>query len=68
MTWTREVENADSPYPEDRRVRYVSGDYEITKEGDGNYWLRFRKDPLGMGPRLMDAKIAAVRHSQKAGT
>lgn len=66
MQWRKVTANADSPYPEDRRVRHVSGDYEITREADGNYWLRFRKQPLGMGPRLRDAKEAAARHKESA--
>lgn len=65
MEWTRTVSNADSPYPEDRRVRYDSGDYEITKEGDGKYWLRYKKNPLGLGPRLSEAKKAAESHASR---
>lgn len=63
MKWGKTVLNADSPYPRDRRVKYVCGDYEITKEGDGRYWLRHQKKPIGFGPRLRDAKEAAGRHS-----
>lgn len=62
MEWERLTTNADSPYPEDRRLKYVSGEYEITKERDGCYWLRHRKKPLGMGRRLRDATAAAERH------
>jgi hypothetical protein len=62
MEWERHTAGADSPYPEDRRVKYVSGEYEITKEGDGCYWLRHEKKPLGKGPRLRDAMAAAERH------
>lgn len=65
MEWEKIMTNADSPYPEDRRVKYVSGEYEITREGDGRYWLRFQKNPLGFGPRLRDAKEAAARHFAK---
>lgn len=63
MDWQKHVENDDSPYPEDRRARYDSGEYEITKERDGLWWLRFQKRPLGMGSRLRDAKDAAERHA-----
>lgn len=65
MEWERHVENADSPYADDRRVWYTCGRYEITKEADGNYWLRYDKKPLGMGPRLKDAKWAAGEHAAK---
>jgi hypothetical protein len=63
MTWIKHVENEDSPYPEDRRHWWTCDEFEleITKEGDGNYWLRHQKKPLGMGPRLKDAKEAARR-------
>ena len=63
LTWAKHIENADSPYPEDRRVWYTCAEFglEITKERDNNYWLRHTKKPLGMGPRLRDAKAAAER-------
>lgn len=63
LIWTRHVTNDDSPYPEDRRYSWTCAEFElsITKEGDGKYWLRHRGNPLGMGPRLMDAKIAGQR-------
>lgn len=63
MKWGKITSNADSPYPEDRRVKYVCGEYEITREGDGRYWLRHRGKPIGMGPRLRDAKEAARQHA-----
>ncbi len=64
MVWSDETENADSPYPEDLRPKYTSGDYEITKEGDGRWWLRYKKKPIGSGPRLRDAKITAQIHAE----
>lgn len=65
MEWQKITLNADSPYREDRRVKYLHDDYEITKECDGNYWLRYQKKPLGFGPRLRDAKAAAERHKSE---
>ncbi len=62
MKWTKQTENADSLYIEDRRTRYISGPYEITKEGDGMFWLRFNGNPLGMGPLLHYAKLDAKEH------
>lgn len=63
LAWNKVVSGlADSPYPEDRRPKYVSGEYEITKEGDGNYWLRHSGTPLGFGKTLSRAKEAAEQH------
>ena len=64
MEWEKVVTNGDSHYPEDRRVKYVSGEYEITKEGDGNWWLRYQKKPLGLGRSLSHAKRAAAHHAE----
>lgn len=63
LVWTRFTSNASSPYPEDRRTRYTCMlfGFEITKEGDGKYWLRHNGNPVGLGPRLADAKRAALQ-------
>lgn len=67
LNWQRIVTNHDSPYAEDRRIKYVSTEYEITKEGDGRYWLRHQGKPIGMSKRLRDAKEAARRHFSTDG-
>lgn len=68
IVWTRYVENADSPYPEDKQYSWTCEllGLEITKEGDGKYWLRHKGKPLGFGPRLKDAKAEAERFIEAA--
>lgn len=63
LKWVKHVGNAPLPYDADRRHWWTCDEFslEITKEGDGKYWLRCEKKPLGMGPRLKDAKAAAQR-------
>lgn len=63
MDWDRTIDNSESPYPEDRRVKYTSGDYEITREGDNYFWLRHNGKALGRGPTLTVAKAAAEQHA-----
>lgn len=67
LKWTARHENTDSPYTADHRFRWACDEFslEITKEGDGKYWLRHNKKPLGFGPRLKDAKEAAERYADK---
>lgn len=66
LEWTRTVENHDSPYPEDRRIMYSCKQFalRIEREGDGWYWLRYAGKPLGRGPRLKDAKMAAAKYAE----
>lgn len=58
LLWKRH----EHPDPYLDRPRYTCDEYEfeITKEGDGNWWLRLSGNPVGFGPRLSDAKRRAA--------